>query len=160
MSKKKRKMRGTVQKVIEPAVPGEPEKAQINIEEAEDLYREIRVENVGSDEKGDKASLKEGAEVDALWKQIQMLRQRNLRNPEMAEEANRWDMAIRGQLGSVLAALRAIAAWDVDYQGRGRHDEIDRAAWKARGDGIIEEISDEVDILLFAASVGARGSVV
>jgi len=66
MSKKKRKMRGTVQKVIEPAVPGEPEKAQINIEEADDLYREIRVENVVSDEKGDKASLKEGAEVDVI----------------------------------------------------------------------------------------------
>ncbi len=96
----------------------------------------------------------------SLSKQIQMLRQRNLRNPEMAEEASRWDIAIRGQLGSVLAALRAIAAWDVDYQGRGRHDEIDRAAWKARGDRIIEEISDEVDILLFAASAGARGRVV
>ncbi len=61
-----RKMRGTVQKVIEPAVPGEPEKAQINMEEADDLYREIRVENVVSDEKGDKASLKEGAEVDVI----------------------------------------------------------------------------------------------
>jgi len=66
MSKKKRKMRGTVQKVIAPAVPGEAEKAQINIEEADDLYREIRVENVVSDEKGDKASLKEGAEVDVI----------------------------------------------------------------------------------------------
>ena len=96
----------------------------------------------------------------SLSKQIQMLRQRNLRNPEMAEEASRWDMAVRGQLGSVLAALRAIAAWDVDCQGRGRHDEIVRVAWKARGDRIIDEISDEVDILLFAASADARGSVV
>ncbi len=66
MSKKKRKMRGTVQKVIKPAVPSEPEKVQISIEEAEDLYREIRVDNVVSDEKGDKARLKEGAEVDVI----------------------------------------------------------------------------------------------
>jgi hypothetical protein len=66
MSKKKRKMRGTVQKVIKPAVPSEPEKAQITIEEADDLYREIRIENVVSDEKGDRASLKQGAEVDVI----------------------------------------------------------------------------------------------
>ena len=66
MSKKKRKMRGTVQKVIKPAVPSEPEKAQINIEEADDLYREIRVENVVSNEKGDSAGLKEGAGVDLI----------------------------------------------------------------------------------------------
>jgi hypothetical protein len=66
MSKKRRKMRGTVQEVIKPSVPSEPEKAQINIEEADDLYREIRVENVVSDEKGDRAGLKEGAEVDVI----------------------------------------------------------------------------------------------
>jgi len=34
MSKKKRKkMRGTVQKIIKPVVPGEQEKAQISVEE-------------------------------------------------------------------------------------------------------------------------------
>ena len=37
MSNKKRKMRGTVQKVIKPAVPSEPEKAQIAVGEADEL---------------------------------------------------------------------------------------------------------------------------
>ena len=66
MSKKKRKMRGTVQKLIEPAVPDEPEKAQIGIEEADELYREIRVDNVLTDEKGQKSRLKAGADVDVV----------------------------------------------------------------------------------------------
>jgi len=67
MSKKKRKkMRGTVQKVIKPIVPGETEKAQINLEEADDLYREIRVENALTDEDGEKVRLKPGAEVDVV----------------------------------------------------------------------------------------------
>ena len=66
MSKRKRKMRGKVQKVIEPALPSEPEKAQIGIEEADELYREIRVENVVTDEKGKNARLKAGADVDVV----------------------------------------------------------------------------------------------
>lgn len=46
MSKRNRKkLRGRVQKVFKPIVPLEPEKAQINVEEADELYREIRVEN-------------------------------------------------------------------------------------------------------------------
>jgi hypothetical protein len=65
MSKKKR-MRGSVQKVIKPVVPGEPEKAQIGVEEADDLYREIRVENVVTNEKGEQARLKPGAKVDVV----------------------------------------------------------------------------------------------
>jgi predicted DNA-binding antitoxin AbrB/MazE fold protein len=63
---KKRKMRGTVQKVIKPVVPGETEKAQINIEEADDLYREIRVENALTDKDGEKVRLKPGAEVSVV----------------------------------------------------------------------------------------------
>ena len=66
MSKRKRKMRGKVQKVIEPALPSEPEKAQIGIEEADELYREIRVENVVTDEKGKNGRLKVGADVDVV----------------------------------------------------------------------------------------------
>jgi hypothetical protein len=67
MSKKKRKkMRGTVQKVIKPVIPGEPEKAQISVEEGDDLYREIRVENVVTDENGEKARLIAGADVDVV----------------------------------------------------------------------------------------------
>lgn len=64
MSRKRKKLRGTVQKVIKSPTQSEPEKAQIDIHEADDLYREIRVENVVTDEKGEEARLKEGAEVD------------------------------------------------------------------------------------------------
>jgi predicted DNA-binding antitoxin AbrB/MazE fold protein len=55
---------GTVEKIIKPIDPHEPEKAQIDIEAAEDLYREIRVENTLKDEKGEEVALKEGAQVD------------------------------------------------------------------------------------------------
>ncbi len=55
---------GTVEKIIKPVVPSEPEKAQINIEGGEDLYREIRVENTLKDEKGEEVAIKEGASVD------------------------------------------------------------------------------------------------
>jgi molybdopterin-binding protein len=66
VSKKRRTLRGTVQKVIKPAIPTQPEKAQIDIHGADDLYREIRVENVVTDENGEEAQLKPGAEVDVI----------------------------------------------------------------------------------------------
>jgi hypothetical protein len=66
MGKKRKKLRGTVQKVIAPISPKQPEKAQIEIPEADDLYREIRIENEMTGEKGDKVRLKEGAEVDVI----------------------------------------------------------------------------------------------
>ena len=66
MTKKRRKLRGTVQKVIEPVVPNQAEKAQIDIEEADDLYREVRIDNEVVDEKGRKARLKPGAKVDII----------------------------------------------------------------------------------------------
>ena len=55
---------GTVEKIIKPIVPGERDKAQIQVETAEHLYREIRIDNVLKDEKGAEVSLKEGAPVD------------------------------------------------------------------------------------------------
>jgi predicted DNA-binding antitoxin AbrB/MazE fold protein len=55
---------GTVEKIIKPVSPEEPEKAQIAIHGADDLYREIRIENTLTDEKGEKLSLKKGAEVE------------------------------------------------------------------------------------------------
>jgi predicted DNA-binding antitoxin AbrB/MazE fold protein len=64
--KKRKKLRGTVQKVLKPVVPNEPEKAQIVVEEADELYREIRVENVLTDEDGEKVRLKPGADVDVV----------------------------------------------------------------------------------------------
>ena len=57
------KLPGTVEKIIKPVSPHEPEKAQIAIEGADDLYREIRIENTLIDEKGEKVALKKGAEV-------------------------------------------------------------------------------------------------
>jgi hypothetical protein len=53
---------GTVEKIIQH--PGEPEKAQISVEGADDLYQEIRIENALTDENGDTVRLKKGAEVD------------------------------------------------------------------------------------------------
>jgi hypothetical protein len=67
MTKKKlKKLRGRVQKIIKPVIPTEPEKAQIDIDGADHLYREIRVENVLTDEDGEKVGLKPGAEVDVV----------------------------------------------------------------------------------------------
>jgi hypothetical protein len=54
----------TVEKIIKPVAPGEPEKAQIAVEGADHLYRELRIENTLTDENGDKVSLKQGAEVE------------------------------------------------------------------------------------------------
>jgi hypothetical protein len=55
---------GTVQKIIKPIDPDAEDTAEISIEKAEDLYREIRVENTLKDENGEKVGPKEGAPVD------------------------------------------------------------------------------------------------
>ena len=55
---------GTVEKIIPAAGPDAPEKAQIAVEGAEDLYREIRVDNTLKDATGEEVSLKLGSEVD------------------------------------------------------------------------------------------------
>ena len=55
---------GTVQKIIPAIGASEPEKAQISVEGAEALYREIRVNNTMQNEAGEVVSLKLGAEVE------------------------------------------------------------------------------------------------
>ena len=55
---------GTVERVISSPDPNEPDKAQIVVEGAEELYREIRIENTLKTEKGGEVALKPGAEVD------------------------------------------------------------------------------------------------
>jgi len=55
---------GTVKKVIPPFHPSMPEKAEVSVEGADELYREIRVENTLTDENGNEVSLKPGAQVD------------------------------------------------------------------------------------------------
>jgi hypothetical protein len=57
-------MPGTVEKIIPPVHPSGPEKAQIALEGADELYREIRIENSLTDENGDEVRLKRGAEVE------------------------------------------------------------------------------------------------
>jgi hypothetical protein len=53
----------TVEKII-PPVGGQPEKAQIAIDGAEHLYREVRVDNKLVDDAGNEVKLKVGAPVE------------------------------------------------------------------------------------------------
>ena len=55
---------GTVEKIVPSPHPALPEKAQISVEGADHLYKEIRIENNLKDEKGQPVKLKEGAEVE------------------------------------------------------------------------------------------------
>lgn len=55
---------GTVEKIIESRYTGEPEKAEIAVEGADPLYKEIRIENTLQDERGKEVKLKPGAEVE------------------------------------------------------------------------------------------------
>lgn len=55
---------GRVEKIIKSPDPSEPEKAEISVERADTLYREIRIENSLTDENGDEVRLKKGAEVE------------------------------------------------------------------------------------------------
>jgi hypothetical protein len=55
---------GTVEKIINSPLPHEPEKAEIAVEGADHLYREIRIENTLQDENGKMVKLKVGAPVD------------------------------------------------------------------------------------------------
>lgn len=57
---------GVVEKIIRSPSPEEPEKAQIAVEGADHLYREIRIENTLVDEEGKEVKLKEGVEVDVI----------------------------------------------------------------------------------------------
>ena len=55
---------GTVEKIIESSSPSEPEKAQISIEGADELFRQVRIENSLTDKNGDEVRLKRGAQVE------------------------------------------------------------------------------------------------
>jgi len=54
---------GTVEKIIPSLHPKDPEKAQIAVEGADELYQEIRIENTLTDKNGEPVRLKEGAQV-------------------------------------------------------------------------------------------------
>ena len=55
---------GTVEKIIPSPHDEEPEKAQISVEGADHLYREIRIENTLEDGNGKKVKLEKGAHVE------------------------------------------------------------------------------------------------
>ena len=57
-------LHGTVEKIITPRVSTEPEKAQIFIEGADRLYKELRIENTLTDEGGKEVHLKRGDPVE------------------------------------------------------------------------------------------------
>jgi len=62
--KPKTKKPGVVRKIIK--FPQEPEKAEIAIGGADELYREIRIENSLVNEEGEEVKLKQGAHVDVI----------------------------------------------------------------------------------------------
>ena len=82
MKRARKKMRAKVQKIIKPAYAAQPEKAEISIDEADDLYREIRIENRLMGEKGKEARLKQGAEVEV---QIEAIRKPQEARHEIAK---------------------------------------------------------------------------
>jgi hypothetical protein len=59
---------GVVERIIKPLLPDEPEKAQIAVQQADHLYREIRIDNSLIDADGEAVRLKQGAEVEVVIK--------------------------------------------------------------------------------------------
>jgi hypothetical protein len=57
-------MPGTVNKIIPPQRPTQPEKAQIAVDGADHRHRDLRIENTLTDENGDDVKLKKGAHVE------------------------------------------------------------------------------------------------
>ena len=59
---------GVVERIIKPRLPDEPEKAQIAVQQADHLYREIRIDNNLTGADGEAVRLKPGAEVEVVIK--------------------------------------------------------------------------------------------
>jgi predicted DNA-binding antitoxin AbrB/MazE fold protein len=57
-------IRGVVKKVLKPVHPAESEKIEISVEAADELFREIRIENMLVNVQGQPVALKDGAHVD------------------------------------------------------------------------------------------------
>jgi len=55
---------GRVEKIITSPIPSEPERAQIAVEGAEHLYKELRIENALTDASGNQFELKVGAKLE------------------------------------------------------------------------------------------------
>jgi len=85
MTKKRKKLKARVEKLIKPVHSSQPEIAEISIHEGEDLYKEIRVENELSDGEGETASLKPGAEVDVI---VEADSDATLKKPSMSDKSS------------------------------------------------------------------------
>ncbi len=57
-------MQGTVEKIVPASAPTQPEKAQITVDVPDRKYRDLRIENILTDEHGDDVKLKKGAHVE------------------------------------------------------------------------------------------------
>jgi uncharacterized cupredoxin-like copper-binding protein len=55
---------GVVEKIVKPPIPNLPEKAQIVVEGADHLYKELRIDNELKNDDGEKVKLKPGAGVE------------------------------------------------------------------------------------------------
>jgi hypothetical protein len=55
---------GTVEKIVPPSRPNQPEQAQIALDGTERGYRDLRIENALIDEHGDDVKLKKGGHVE------------------------------------------------------------------------------------------------
>ena len=58
--------RGTVRQIIKPIHPSLPEKVEIRVHEADELYSKLRIENSLEDENGYTVKAKEHADVDVV----------------------------------------------------------------------------------------------
>lgn len=56
-----------VQRIVKPLYPAQSEKVEISITEADDLFREIRIENTLAGIGGEPVALKNGAHVDVTF---------------------------------------------------------------------------------------------
>lgn len=54
---------GAVKKIIKSPITREPEKAEIEVKDADHLYKDVRIENKLEDNAGNKLKFKEGAKV-------------------------------------------------------------------------------------------------
>jgi len=61
-----KKLSASVRKIIPPLMSGEAETVEISLDDAEDLYREIRIANIFTDQNGAAGSLRPGSHVDVI----------------------------------------------------------------------------------------------
>ncbi len=79
---------GTIQKIIRAVDPGKPDKVQIAVCGADDLYRELRVDNIFQDEDGDLVNLNQGDEVEITIVSVPQVASRDSENLENRETAD------------------------------------------------------------------------